>query len=235
MRLAPVVRWSARAVVSLLLAMVVAVPPPAAGESPGAGSGRDEKFGQWTAEWWQWVLSLPVSDNPLFDETGERAATAQPNKKVFYLVGVVNLSGTAERTITIPEGTPLFGPVVNSENDNVFNDPPLTVPVLRQQVTDLIDTSSGFLILDGQEMTADLVHRVQSPVFSYVLPAEDNIYQFFGVDVSGRIKPAISDGYWFYIPPLSRGEHTLHFHGVIPGSLELDIIYHINVVPPGGH
>ena len=38
----------------------------------------------------------------------------------------------------------------------------------------------------------DLVARIKSPVFDYVLPQKDNIYQFFGTDVTGRIKPSVS-------------------------------------------
>ena len=117
--------------------------------------------------------------NPLFDETGALAKTAQPNAKAFYLVGVINASNTASRSITIPEGTPLFGPVVNLQNDNVYNDVPLTVPQPRAQAAGIVDTASIFLELDG-ESRLDLVSRIKSPVFDYVLPAEGNIYQFFG-------------------------------------------------------
>ena len=53
-------------------------------------------------------------------------------------------------------------------------------------------------------------------MFDYVLPEKDNIYQFFGTDVSGRIKPSVSDGYWFYIPPLAPGTHTLRYAGSFP-------------------
>ena len=86
---------------------------------------------QWTADWWQWLFSLPVSENPAFDETGAKAGNAQPNPKAFYLVGVFNESNTASRKITIPQNTPLFGPVINFQNDNVYNAEPLTVPQLR--------------------------------------------------------------------------------------------------------
>jgi hypothetical protein len=86
-------------------------------------------------------------------------------------------------------------------------------------VTDLHVTLNGESLLDD-------VERVQSPPFTYQLPAEDNIYQFFGTDVSGTIAPAVSDGYWLYIPPLGKGTYDLNFGGASPG-FALDITYHI--------
>ena len=213
--------WRSVALLTALLALLAAPRLTADGE-PG------DQYAQLTAEWWQWVYSLPVSDNPLFDETGAKAYNAQPNKKVFFLVGVINESGTATRQITIPQGTPLFGPVINVEWDNIGADDPLTVPELRDVAAAMMDSVEEVdLILDGQPRP-DLVDRITSPVFSYDLPAEDNIYQFFGVDVSGRIKPAVSDGFWFYIPPLAKGTHTLVIHGAT-ADFELTVTYEITV------
>lgn len=209
MKAAFVIRWSVVAVVTL-----ATLPTAQADNNRG-------KYSAWTAQWWQWVYSLPVSENPLFDETGANAANAQPNKKAFFLVGVINVSNTAERSITIPAGTPLFGPVINLQTDNIGRAEPLTARQLRAEANaaiDSIDPADIFLTVDGVDRTAQLVDRIESPNFGYTLPAEDNIYQFFGIDVSGRIKPAVSDGYWFYIPPLAVGEHTVEFGG----ALDLD-------------
>lgn len=220
-------RW--RSIISLAALVAVLVSAPLSADDNGKRQDSQGKYAQWTAEWWQWVLSLPVSDNPLFDETGAQADIAQPNPKAFYLVGVVNESNTASRSITVPQGTPLFGPVINFENDNVFYDPPVTVPQLRADAAASVDTATYFLELDG-EPRPDLVARIQSPVFDYVLPEEDNIYQFFGTDIAGRIKPAVSDGYWFYIPPLPPGVHTLVFGGSFPDlGFSLEITYEITV------
>jgi hypothetical protein len=208
------------ALLSTVLALLAA--PAATADGPRG------KYAQWTAQWWQWVFSLPVSDNPLFDETGEKADTAQPNKKAFFLVGVINTSGTATREITVPRGTPLFGPIINTETDNIGATDPLTVPELRANAQDIIESATNVILRVDGEKRMDLVDRIQSPVFSYTLPAEDNIYQFLGTDVSGRIKPAISDGYWFYIPPLPVGEHTIEFGGELPG-FTLAITYQVTV------
>src|SRR5437016_10782248 len=56
-------------------------------------------FPQWSAEWWQFVLSFPTSENPLLDSTGERCAIGQ-HGPVWFLMGT--LSGSAERRCSVP-------------------------------------------------------------------------------------------------------------------------------------
>jgi hypothetical protein len=185
-----------------------------------------------TAKWWEWVYSLPVSANPLFDETGALADTQQPFKKVFLLVGVINASGTAERTITVPAGTALFFPVINVEVDNVGVVPRQNVPQLRALAGSVIDTVTELHVTLNAASLVDSALRLQSPPFAYHLPAQDNIYQFFGIEVSGTIAPAVSDGYWVYIAPLAPGAYDLNFGGTdtFGGSpFTLDITYHITV------
>lgn len=159
-----------------------------------------------TAQWWQWVLGIPAPQNPLLDETGEFAGEDQPYKgnKVFFLVGVFNESGQAERSITVPQGTSFFFPLLNV----VFIEEG-TVPEMRAAAADLIDNAVDFVYVsvDGVDMTA-FSKRVASTPFAVRLP-DDNV-----VDVpSGTYAPAVSDGYWFYLPPLSKGTHTLEFGG----------------------
>jgi hypothetical protein len=190
-----------------------------------------------TAKFSEWLYSIPVSQNPSFDETGEFAAIGQPYKgaKVFFLCGVTNVSGTATRTITVPQGTAFFFPIVAIEWDNIgipASDRAhyLTVPELRDFVETAMDGVTDIHVtLDGNSLL-DLVDRVQSPPFAYHLPAEDNIYQFFGADFTGTVAPAVSDGFWVYLTPLSKGKHKLHFGASVPDvGFTLDITYYITV------
>src|SRR5262245_50717964 len=91
-------------------------------------------YGEWAARWWQWAYKQPVDTNPLFDETGARIANGQSGK-VWFLAGVINVSGSAERTGTIPAGKALFFPILNFEADNLAPplDPPLDESGLRAQ------------------------------------------------------------------------------------------------------
>jgi hypothetical protein len=78
---------------------------------------------------------------------------------------------------------------------------------------------------------------VASPVFSYTLPA-DNVYAALdgGIPVPARtVTPAVGDGVYVMLKPLSPGLHTIHFSGDFgPGNFGLDVTYHITVVPGKG-
>src|SRR5262245_41747797 len=76
-----------------------------------------------SADWWKWAYSFPTQINPLFDETGTQGYLGN-QRNVFFLAGVINVSGTAERTITVPAGKPLFFPILNVEWDNILARPP---------------------------------------------------------------------------------------------------------------
>jgi hypothetical protein len=194
-------------------------------------------YGTWSARWWQYVYQFPIHNppytgsiyNPLYDETGSQCSLGQSGN-VWYLVGVFNLSGTASRSCTVPSNVPLFFPILNAEWDNLCVDPPLTVPELRQRAASVIDTTTELhATLDGAPLSDDLFgFRVTSPVFSYTLPPQDNIAQKFGCDVSGTVDPAVADGFYLMLTPLSPGQHTINFGGTTPG-FSLNITYHLTV------
>jgi hypothetical protein len=75
------------AIVAVAVGIMAQMPAPA--QNNGKQQDGQGKFAELTAEWWQWAFSQPVSTNPLFDETGARAANGQPNGsgpagKVFF-------------------------------------------------------------------------------------------------------------------------------------------------------
>jgi hypothetical protein len=203
-------RWAVTAALAVGFAFV-------AGPAPQARADREPTPAQLTAAWWQWILSIPAEDNPGFDDTGANALVNQPyaNKGLVFLCGSF-VSSDATRAIRVPAGTSLFFPVVNSENDEIFYDRPVSVRRLRADAAATIDgTYDRHAELNGIALTQV---RLESPVFRYKLPAEGNIYQALGVDVSGTISPAVSDGYWCYTQPLPAGDYTLTFGATIPSS-----------------
>jgi hypothetical protein len=194
-------------------------------------------YGEWSAAWWQWAYSIPVEDNPLFDETGKNCAVGQSGH-VWFLGGVYNESGEAERTCIIPTGTALFFPILNAECDNFW--PPITPPKdvegLRELCKEQIDAVTNLSAsIDGVALKNLQNYRVTSPVFSVRLP-DNNIPQLFTTDPvpAGEYSSLVGDGYYLMLAPLSAGKHTIHFHGEVPDfNFALDITYHITVVPKG--
>lgn len=209
-------------VLPLALMGVANSPPPAQAAPPIPSPER------LTADWWQWVLGISVSKNPAFDPTGDNALADQPyaNQGLIFLCGSFE-SDNVHRTITVPAGTAFFLPVVNTQNDKTFYDRPVSVPRMRaDSAADMDGTHDRFAVLNGVPLP---VERLVSPVFPYKLPKQDNIAQYFGLDVSGTVAPAVADGYWSSIPPLSRGQYELSFGGTFASGFAFTINYTIVV------
>jgi len=181
-----------------------------------------KSWGEWTAEWWKWAFSLPVSAHPLFDTADCSAGQSGP---VWFLGG--SFAGVAvTRTCRVPAGKSILLPVVNAECSTV-EPPPFhgdDESELRACAIAFMDGASGTLVatVDGQDVEDLSGYRVQSPLFTFSAPA-DNVL-FIDGPVSGQ---SVSDGYWLFLAPLSAGTHTLHFEGN-PG-FSIDVTYLLTV------
>jgi hypothetical protein len=198
-------------------------------------------YGEWSARQWQWEFSLPLDANPLADTAD---CSAGQSGSVWFLGGTFTLSnvggvvvGKAVRTCTIPSGTALFFPLLDTECSTIEGNG-TTEDELRdcaKMFTDLVDTSSLFLEIDGQPVTNLGDFRVQSPLFTFGPLPPNNI---LGAP-AGSTSPSVSDGYFVMLKPLSVGRHTLHFGGMadftpVGGPVFVqDITYHLTVVPRG--
>jgi hypothetical protein len=227
---------------ALMLTASPAAPGAHAAASPPVvplnSSAYGHTYAQWSARWWQWSYSLPTTHHPLFDTAG---CEAGQTGKVWFLGGTFTLFqqgndvvGVAERTCDVPAGKALFFPILNAEWDNVCppNDPPWTVPQLRQAAAASLAGATGMTAtIDGHSVSNVGHFRVQSPRFAVTIPAA-NVWKSFGPPCdtigAGRYAPLVGDGYYLLVRPLSHGEHTLHFAGAIPG-FRLDITYHLHI------
>jgi hypothetical protein len=198
-------------------------------------------YGEWSADWWQWAFSVPVNKNPLKDTKGKYCGEGQPSGPVFFLAGS-GTPGTYNRTCAVPANKALFFPIVNSEDENTVpevkpkkNQPPQTtktVEMLRAELTAVEDGAHDLSAeLDGvsiPDLALPTRYRAVSPVFS-ITPPDHNLLQDAGFYAPGgeTITPAVADGIYLMLAPLSPGEHTLHFHGSLGDPL--DVTYHLNV------
>lgn len=196
-----------------------------------------------SAVWWQWVYSVPVTDSPVFDDTGDDAYNGQPYADLLFLGGTYsntvqdgNVLGEVTRSISAKQGTTFFFPLINTEWDHVGVTPHLggttpvkgvlAIPELRAGAAASVDGTFGLYATltpsdkNFEEATGpsqDLGYsRLQSPVFQFKLPATDNLYQLFGFDISGTVAPAVGDGFYSSIPgTLAPGYYVLEFGGEI--------------------
>ncbi|HWP92992.1 MAG TPA: hypothetical protein VNN20_12435 [Thermodesulfobacteriota bacterium] len=199
-----------------------------------------KKYSEWSTEWWQYVLSIPPSENPLLDETGEKCVVGQ-HGPVWFLAGTF-FGGETMRACSIPEGTALFFPVINSafiDTPNVCGQGPERTPLdeMRALTAEFIDGATNLLVeVDGNPIPSlGKRFRIKSEVFNVALP-EDNLFdpfcEDFGGVPAGIYSPSVDDGFYVMLKPLDAGEHTLRIHAENPDQdFFLDVTYNLTVVP----
>jgi hypothetical protein len=205
------------------------------------GDDNSESFKKLSAEWWQWALSIPASVNPQLDITNGKNAVVGQRGSVWFLAGIFDPTHNghmATRTCSVPEDTKLFFPVITDVEINspgVCGSPPTNVSVsdLRAMSATQINGATNLSVTIDGKVVKDL-RRVQSQVFAVALP-EDNLFNSpcgGPGTVPARIySPAVSDGFYVLLDPLSVGNHTLHFHAENPaGSVAQDVTYNLEVV-----
>ncbi len=176
-------------------------------------------YGDWSAAWWQWAFSIPVSSNPLLDHD---CNTGQSGP-VFFLAGNIT-GGSSERNCTVPAGKSLFFPVLNQIFTS-FPAPLTLINEMRAIDASAMDSATGMLVdLDGKQLNnLQNDFRVTSVTFDVTLP-DDNL---FGIP-SGEYATAVDDGFYVMLKPLSAGSHTLHFKGTVSlTGFSLDVVYHL--------
>jgi hypothetical protein len=142
---------------------------------------------------------------------------------------------TVTRTCTIPPGKALFFPLWNAWADNTGCPyTTFTVAELTKFAEELMDNPAIACTIDGVPVRGIDISAVESPyrvgaqVFSYTLAPTDNILaNYYGLSCIAdgtTVYPAVEDGVYLMLAPLSAGRHTIHF--TVEG---LDITYDLTV------
>lgn len=189
-----------------------------------------KSYGEWSAQWWQWLVAIPAGSNPILQSGPVNCALGQRGP-VIFLPGTLG-GGPILRSCTVPEKA-LFFPLVNLVAINTpLPDPQLTVAEKRTFADSTISLACNLqATLNGVPLVHSLtIARAQSPTFSLLAGPDD----LLGRD-PGELDPeSVSDGYWIMVPPLSPGAHTLQFSGALcspPGTpfFEVDVTYSLTV------
>lgn len=182
-----------------------------------------QTYGEWSAEWWQYVLSFPTSTNPLLDPTGADCAQRQTGN-VFFLVGSF-IGPVVRDQCHVPGGQFLFFPLVNIVDVNVANQ---TADELFKEVKHIEDGAHDLhASVDGVPVPISKPgFRTMSPAFSVTLKGKN----LFGLK-PGTYSPAVADGYYLLLTPLPAGAHTITFGGTDGTRFTQDITYHLVVDP----
>jgi hypothetical protein len=210
-------------------------------------------YAEWSARFWQWEFSMPVSANPIFDTAD---CSAGQTGKTWFLGGSAVGFETSPGVITarehrncrVPQGTFLFVPIVNNECSTTPGDVlPISGgysnPPTPGQLKACAQFASSFIVkttlaaeLDGEPIRALTQYHVTSPLSTYGPLPDNNVLQSFGLTApAGTTAQFVNDGIQLMLHPLSTGAHELHFYseldlGDIGGpKFVQDITYHLVV------
>lgn len=203
---------------------------------PRTAKPHGQSYTEWSVNWWHWALSMPCATNPIFDPSGTKAGNNQSGP-VYYLAG--SGVGQVTRNVTIPHGKDIFFPVFNVIIDYPCAPDPAWEPAPGQTVEELL-MSLGWLMdmvnlsnmevkLDGTTLDNPGSYRFFPP-HSFKFTGDPDLANCFDWCINGDEQDGWSDGYWIMLKPLSKGQHTLHFHAEVTewGWIQ-DVTYNITI------
>ena len=180
-------------------------------------------YSEWVAKWWQWLLSIPVENNPVNDTTGKNCAINQ-NGPVWFLAGTAG--GVVDRNCMIPAEKAILFPILN-HGDTLADSPTIKSEedLLSHATTEMDIISNLEVMVDNVKLSGLQRFRVRSPIFDVVLPQKN---LFGGTPGPTR---GVSDGYWLFLGPLPKGKHKIHSFGSCSfGKVRIGVNYDITMI-----
>ena len=200
-----------------------------------AGAGLAE----WSARFYQWLLSFPEATSPLFDETGGRCAVGQHGPVFFLAPHLAAPHPDFALPCAVPAGVAVFVPHVAVSCSTVEGAPFFgrdeqeLVACAAGQAEGLVEPGLAPVVeVDGVAVRLD-GHRVQTPPFAVALPA-DNL-----LGAPRVVTAVVAEGYHALLAPLPPGRYMVRWglageDGVIvnPTAYELTVAEPV-VAEPG--
>jgi len=189
-------------------------------------------YGEWIAKWWLWTMGIPSAQHPR-DHPSAQTCTVHQSGPVWSLADL--LSGTQERTCTIPANTSVLVPLLtgNCDADGTTPGAPASESdpnlIKCAKAGDEYGTISASL--DGRSLQSLDKYRTQSGFFNLIVP-KDNAYS----NKPGTWR-AYSDGFFVFLQPLTPGNHDLHLKTSVLNPINptynyaADLTYHLTVKP----
>jgi hypothetical protein len=171
-----------------------------------------------TAQFWRWLYSIPTGNgvDPNSDTTGVNCGINQKGD-VWFLAGPVN--GNSSVTCTVPDDKTIVSAVFASIDDYPCPDTSFQPPpdmsleaFLLQDIAPFVDGATAMARLDGRPLS---VKHIKSRLFSFTAAASQVVND---PCVTGSPQLGVSDGFFVFIEPLPRGDHTLQLTWNGPSS-----------------
>ena len=178
-------------------------------------------YAEWTAKWWQWVLALPKTENPLVGDTGKDCTNNQGGP-VWFLAGT--LQGQAERSCIIPADKAILFPVINFEASVAENDGTTQEELAARAKFEMDQIIDMRAMINGINIDELKQYRVQSPPFNVTL-SMDNV-----LGLPAQTTKMISEGYWIFLRPIEPGKYDLYsFGSCLAGKVKIGLSYHLTI------
>jgi hypothetical protein len=209
---------------------------PVAGQYPVKNLAPTEQL---VIDWLRWVNAQPWTEGAIADTTGEKCGLGQ-NGPIWYLAGTSG--GPAVRECDIPAGKQLFFPLINRWC--VF--PTEFYSTDEQIAADIVGLAEFFafqhdnlcsltLRIDGQEVRPDMESLDEELYIEVYEPFELDLHdEHWAPDLfGGGVMPAIGEGHYALIQPLTPGDHVIELGGSIcgPYAFETSVTYLLHVGP----
>jgi hypothetical protein len=218
-------------VVLLALTVTAGVQPAHATSNPNPAvvPNVDGTYGNLGGMWWQWALSFPKAQVPYLQNGPVNISSGQRLPRTWFLAGEGWGMGPVVRSGVVPTGTYLFVSLANYINDypcpdpSFHPDPGETLVQFLTRTGQVPPLSDLFAVIDGVPVTGFDSYKATSGLFWF---RADPAMVEFDPCVTGKLQPAVTDGYWLLLWPLRPGPHTLHFGTPSWGQ---DVTYNLTV------
>lgn len=182
-------------------------------------------YSEWTARWWQWLLSIPRLKSPAFDQCGENANINQYDPNVFFLCQTIDgVKLMMSRNVVMKPRKSILMPIINwisiLHDDGETDEELIAIAKKRMDLVSTLEIKiDGLTIKEGLEG-----YRARSPFFDVML-SEDNIF-----DLSSGSRRCVADGYWIFIKPLEKDIRLSSFGSCSSGVNKFGVNYNITVI-----
>lgn len=176
-------------------------------------------------EWWQYILSFPRAENPMYDKKGDACYVGQ-HGDTWHLA--LMFGGTAVRSCEVPEGVALVVPVTAMA---CF---PPYAPGELETCDEWVNSGRTYWV--ERSLTIDGVsyypgYTVSGP-YKVAYPV-NGLSKFFGGTNpplrAGVYEPASDGGNYARISGLAVGQHVLHQRAVGDDGFVIDVTWNLTV------
>jgi hypothetical protein len=180
-------------------------------------------YSEWCKRWCQWIVSIPKQVNPTKDKKGRLGGQCQDIPGVYFLCQTFESAPSVpHRHVNVPNSSSIFMPIINWIS--VLGGEEKNEEDLKKLAKKMIDEVARVqLLINDKPVPFNLLNfRVQSPVFSMLLPT-DNIF-----DVEPGPTSIIVDGFWIFFQPLVTDLCLETYGACRSGVTQISVNYHLH-------